>query len=532
MKIKSFLALLLAFVLIFTAGCGNSDEPKTNDNSELQTDNIKTAETIRLLYSSKDTLDPYTCVTEQNAVLSQFIYEPLLVLNNNYEIEYRLADSVTVKGNICNITIKSTKFSDGSNVTTDDIIFSFNKAKKSKTTRHAQSLKYAKSIKATDSNTLTITLSRNDDYFANLLTFPILKSGSDSLKDEDNRLLPPIGSGRYVFNLKTEILTQNPHYYGKKSPIKKIQTVDCPDNESVDQAVTANMIDLYFTDLSNNVLPKMNGNAFDISQTRLVFLGVNSKNPQLSNSLIRQAISTALNREEICTYSYYSKATPALGPVPSNWEPANGLLSIQSTPNLNTSAQNIELAGYTNKDKNNFYTLKNGNTMTFRLLVNSNNESRLAAANKIAKDIEAAGIKIKVNAVKESTYRSYIKSGNYDLYLGEIRFEENMDIGGLTSLDSAIVFSGSKSKTKEKSDVSLEDDSLNKPGEITLTSAQAYNGYYKGKYTLQDLITAFTAELPVIPICFKNGLVIYSERFGAGITPSRSELFNGIQYLK
>ena len=70
------------------------------------------------------------------------------------------------------------------------------------------------------------------------------------------------------------------------------------------------------------------------------------------------------------------------------------------------------------------------------------------------------------------------------------------------------------------------------PGEITLTSADAYEGYYNGEYTLQDLITAFNAELPVIPICFKNGMVIYSDRFGNGITPSRTELFHGIQFLK
>ena len=60
----------------------------------------------------------------------------------------------------------------------------------------------------------------------------------------------------------------------------------------------------------------------------------------------------------------------------------------------------------------------------------------------------------------------------------------------------------------------------------------AYKGFYNGTYTLQDLITAFNAELPIIPICFKNGMVIYSDRFGDGITPSTTELFHGIQSLK
>lgn len=539
MKFKIVIAVFLVFTIIFCQGCSDAS-PQTTQSGETQSGQSTPAEdTIRLLYSSKDSLDPYSCVTEQNAVLAQFIYEPLLILNNNYEIEYRLAQSVSVSGKTCNITLKTAKFSDGSLVTPEDVVFSFNKAKASTTTRHAKALKYATSATATSDKTVQITLNRDDVYFANLLTFPIIKKGSDTLKDTDNRALPPIGAGRYYFNVKEENLLQNSNYYGTHSGIKTINTVDSPDNEAVKQSITAATIDLYFTDLLDNVIPKMNGTAANISQTRIVFLGVNPKNPQLSNSLFRQAISTAIDRKSICLNSYYAKATPALGPVPSNWKPAQTLLSIQETANVKIASDNIELAGYAEKDKNGFYKLKNGNTINLRLLVNSNNESRTAAARLIAENAAAAGIKITVNAVSEAQYRASLKSGSYDLYIGEIRFEENMDIGGLVSLNSANMFlnggtintaNTSSAKTSSSSSSSATNtDTLQKPGEITLTTANAYKGYYNGKYTLQDLITAFTAELPVIPICFRSGLVIYSKSLGSGLTPSRTELFHGIQ---
>ena len=184
-------------------------------------------------------------------------------------------------------------------------------------------------------------------------------------------------------------------------------------------------------------------------------------------------------------------------------------------------------------------------------MVNSNNASRTTAANIISESLANAGIKIKINAVPEAQYYSLLRSKSYDLYLGEIRYEDNMDIQGLISINSAsaLLPNNNSSSEKPKTTTSAKKSSSSKvsstgslqessseqeilnPGEITLTSADAYKGFYSGEYTLQDLITAFNAELPVIPICFKNGMVIYSDRFGNGITSSRTELFHGIQFL-
>lgn len=540
--------LLLIYIFTFLCGCSSSQTESvqfTTSNSS-QTDK-SASKTIRLLYSSKDSLDPYTCVTEQNSVLSQLIFDPLLILNNQYEIEYRLAESVNIKDNICTVKLIDAKFSDGSTVTADDVVFSFNKAKKSTTTRHSAALKYAASASSKDKTTVIINLKRNDPYFANLLTFPILKKGSDELKDTDNQALVPIGAGRYVFNNQTATLNLNPRYYGAVSVIKNIKTVDCPDNESVNQAINAGMVDHYFSDLSGNTIPKMNGNTIPVSQNRIVFLGINPKNTQLSNSLFRQAISSAINRVDICNTAYYGNATPALGPVPTIWKPAEGLLSIQEDANFNISKNNIELAGFTKKDNEGFYLLKNNAPITFTLLINSNNNSRLSAANLISKSLASVGIKIKINSVSEKQYYALLRSGSYDLYLGEIRYEDNMDISGIVALNSASTLLPSNrldddknTTSKEASSVASSSNTSNSslieeiitPGEITLTTIDAYKGFYNGNYTLQDLITAFNAELPIIPICFKNGMVIYSDRFGNGITPSRTELFHGIQFLK
>ena len=563
MKKVIILLFVLIYLFVFLCGCNKKSDSSTpsNEAPTIETGKVA-AETVRLLYSSKDSLDPYTCVTEQNANLSQLIFEPLLILNNQYEIEYRLAESVVVNENICTIKLIKANFSDGSFVTADDVVFSFEKAKKSSTTRHSSALKYAISAVAQNSTTIIISLKRNDPFFANLLTFPIMKKDTDQLKDTDNKALVPIGAGRFVFNNQNATLSENTHYYGDKSAIKKIQTVDCPDNESVEQAINAGMVDHYFSHLSGNTIPKMNGNSINVLQNRIVFLGVNPNHPQLTNSLFRQAISAALNRQEICNTAYFGNASPALAPVPTVWKPTEGLLAFEKNSNFEIAKKNIELAGFTQKDNEGFYVLKNNSPITFSLLVNSDNISRLNSANIIVDCLLKVGIKININAVNNEQYYSLLASRSYDLYLGEIRYDDNMDFYGLTRLNSAYFLLPSNntalaedtvsantvtisSKVSSKinsisstlSSSSLVSDNSSAeemlaPGAITLTTAEAYTGYYNGLYTLQDLITAFNAELPVIPICFKNGMVIYSDRFGNGITPSRTELFHGIQYLK
>ena len=565
MKYQKLVSLLLSVILLFLCGCNKNNKNNNTSQNTSGESEAKAAERVSILYSSKDTLDPYTCSTEQNSVFTQLIYDTLLILDNNCNINYRLAQSVSVSKKICSIVIRDAKFSDGSEVTAKDVVFSFNKAKKSAKS-FAKSLGHATSASVTGDKSLSINLNRNDPDFANLLTFPIMKSGSDNLKDSDNRLLPPIGNGRYVFKPEDGKLVLNEQYYGSKSAIKEIIAVDCPDNESVDQAVRAGMIDLYYTDLSDNVIPKMNGKTADILQNNIVFIGFNPNNGILNKSYVRQGISSAINRREICTSAYFSKATPALGPFPSVWTKVSTYQNISAGPNVETAKKNLSLAGFEKSDKDGNILGSDNRPLSFSLLVNSNNACRVSAAGKIKDNLKASGININIVSVPFDQYTARLRSGNYDLYIGEIRIDLNMDLGQIVNTNSAGALLGQNVSAKpaeKKSDKanattassraefskpaktssadasSAENSSQNVSNvssepviDITLTSAEAYNGYYSDLYSLQDLTVAFTAELPVIPVCYKSGLVIYSEKFGKGLTPSLSDLFGGIEKLK
>lgn len=546
MQRKKLVAVFIAILVFCLTSCkGNLTNPSVPNNPTSTVSSTTASAVISMLYNSKDSFNPFTCKTTQNRLLTQLMYDSLVVINNNYEAEFNIAESAVYENKKITVKLRSLQFSDGASLTAQDVVFSFETAKKN-SSNYSASLRHFSSANATDNLTVVFNLNRHDPYCINLLTFPIIKYGSDMLKDSDNRELPPIGSGRYVLNNAEKTLIKNNLHSGNYK-IASIRLVDSPDSESVNQTVSAGAIDYYFTDLADNVIPKMNGKSADIPQSRIVFLGVNSQNSIMSNMYFRQAVSSALNREDICKTAYFSKATSAKGLFSPFWKEATSFQTIETTPNPTTTAENLKNAGITKKDEQGYYLLNNNQRLVLTLLVSSDNACRMNTAEIIKKNLNSVGIYVEIKAVTNEQFKTLVTGQSYDMYLGEVRFENNMDPGGLVKLKSgpALVQATTASNTLStttsavsskptttSSNTSVSSSFTDYAPEITLTTEQAYRGYCEGIYNIQDLITAYTAELPTIPICFRSGLVIYSDKLGSGISPIVSDVFHGIENLK
>ena len=148
-------AAIILSALILLCGCRARDE-NTSSFSEI-TGTASSSSVGRgyltLLYSSADTFNPYTAATDINRQLCRLLYEPLLKTDNSYNISYSLAQSAEVKGKECTVSLKSRYFSDGTALTAEDVVYSFNLAKKSNT-EYAYKLYEALSAAARDSKTV------------------------------------------------------------------------------------------------------------------------------------------------------------------------------------------------------------------------------------------------------------------------------------------------------------------------------------------------------------------------------------------
>lgn len=554
-RFLKYICFLLSAALIFNlCGCTKKQAKNTVSNTSSKAAEVSNLSNFDILYCSKDGFDPYTCKTKQNFELSYLLFDPLIKLDNNYNSVKVLADNITVNGKTCTVSLKNVTFTDGSQVTANDVAFSFKKAKRSKTVYY-YSLKNASSAEVVNNNTVTFKLTKKDPYFSNCLDFPIIKSGSDTRKNSDNKYLPPIGSGRYILTDDMDALNRNKNYFLGEPSVKTISLADSPDTEADYTNIEAGLIDYYYSNLEKGEFPKMNGRKATVNLNNMVFLGMNTQRSFVGNVLFRQAISSAINRNELCEKAYFTNATPAIGPFPSAFQPAKDFQTISASSNTNSFNDNIAKLGYNNKNSEGLL-LSGKKPITIELLVNKDNTVRTTAANQIADQLLKVGITVNVKSVSNGEYQSRINAKNYDMYLGEMRISNNMDLTELlgvatkNAVNTSSKANSSKSANSSKTSSGSSDSSKNTVSKNTnssnssavtssensayigVTAKTALSKFYSGEYSLGDFITVFTSELPVIPVVFRTGIAMYSNNIKCSFNPSQSDLFFGFEKLK
>ncbi len=157
---KRYIAFFLALILLassFTA-CTQSNDTQQETTAETTTAKPTDDTSFKLSYTQGDSLDPFEAKTQNNQILSDLVFESLFDLDENYEpvtniaTGYEFTDSKTLS-----VTIDpQIKFSDGSSLDSDDVVYSFNAAKDSPA--YGNSLEYI-SAACASGNTVTFYLS-------------------------------------------------------------------------------------------------------------------------------------------------------------------------------------------------------------------------------------------------------------------------------------------------------------------------------------------------------------------------------------
>ena len=538
MKRLKITAIVLS-ALIFLSGC-RAKPDGTSSSAEPPTAVAAAGSRnyLTMLYSAADTFNPYTAATNINRQLCRLLYEPLLKTDNSYNISYSLAQSAEVKGKECTVTLKSRYFSDGSALTADDVVYSFNLAKKSNT-EYAYKLYEALSATVRDSKTVVIKLDRADPYFANTLDFPIIKKGSDTRTDADGVTHPPIGCGRFKLNDSEDKLITNEHDPGKDRMIKEIRLINAPDSDAVGHYVEIGAADMYYSDISDGNILRMSGKKVNINLNHLIYIGANLSDEQLSLNALRQAISSGLDREEICRDGYFNNALPANGFFNPAWEAVKSVQNINLQANKEITVENLEEIGYNKLDSAGVRTNGAGKKLKFELLVNKENRLRVTAARIIAKRLSEYGISVNVAEKSFTDYTAALSSGNFQLYLAEVAITPNMDISSLITEGGSAAYGIKKPEKKEdgkKADEKTEQtgstestvSEAEQTEEQSLTAAELVSGFYAGTNTLADLSSVLQTEMPVIPLCYRTGVLFYNDKIENVNNSSCSDIYFSI----
>jgi len=449
---------------------------------------------ITLPYYESETLNPFTATSSENLALCYLYCQPLFEIKSDYSVEPVIAEGYEYEDRNIYVTLKSVTFSDGSLLTPRDVVYSYDMAKESPA--FSQRLKNVEDSYMKGER-VVFTLTEPDVLGVNALCFPVVKFGS-AWSDE----VLPIGSGVFVLS-EPEKMTLNPNAQ-IASEINTVELYNVRKLEYITNELEIGNFNFLFDDFSEGTYKRIVAANKAITLNNLVFLELNANNKALASAALRTAVYYAVDKEEVSATAYqgYSRAAS----VPFN--PDLYLLEGVETPDVkgdkSKCATILSKLGYNFRNEKQVLTNSVTN-LEFSLLVNKDNAFRTAAAYKIASELNSRGFLIHVEAVDFATYSARIASGDFDMYLGEVKLTENMDL--------SVFSSGSASTGIDKSS----------------SFFGVYNSFKQGNTDINALLDSFYDNMPFVPVCYRMGLAAYSGEYTPDFSYAPFNIYGNIE---
>ena len=396
-------------------------EQDITDNIEMEEDIIKE---ISLGIAEFDTINPILSTNKHVQEISRLIYDSLFELDEEYKLTKCLVkDWAKTSETTYLIKIRNDiKWSDGQEFTVDDVLYTIDILKQTASI-YAYNVQYVIRADKIDEETLQLTLDHEIPFFEYNLTFPILSKkyyeGQEFSTTEKNN--NPIGTGKYKITQNNNdeiILNKNENYYGNKLTLETINITKYASLGDLYNAFKLGKVDLLTTNNINiqNYIGTMGYNIKEVAGREFDFLAINTQNAILSNKEVRQAISCAINKENIVATVFNNKYKIASYPLDyGNW-----LKGEETTLSYNIAQakQILEENGWTYKNNKwqktiNYIT----RTINIRLVVQASNSIRLSVAEAIKTNLEEIGIKVTLVKASDNQYQNYLQNKNYEIIL-------------------------------------------------------------------------------------------------------------------
>ncbi|AKE38323.1 ABC-type dipeptide transport system, periplasmic component [Corynebacterium camporealensis] len=212
------------------------------------------------------------------------------------------------------------KFSDGTDVTVDDVVSSFDRAMEDGNL-YATMLDFIDSVEAKDDNTITIKLDQPFSLVENRLA--VVKIVPESASDED-LTHQPIGTGPYAYESITDsqiTAIPNEHYNGEyPAGASKLVWDVIKDDTARNTAASADEIDVMEAVPAESVdmLAAANMTVDEVDGFNLPFLLFNTQKEPFNDPKVRQAFFYAIDTEKLISNNMDGKAKPAKSFLPES----------------------------------------------------------------------------------------------------------------------------------------------------------------------------------------------------------------------
>ncbi len=425
---RVYFLLFLFLITICLLAC--STEPESGNSPSLEEKSPAYGDIlVRGDIGDASNLIPLLASDTASHNISGMVYNGLVKYDKDMNIVGDLAESWDISQNGLIITFhlrKGVKWHDGQPFTAADVLYTYQVTVDPKTpTAYAGDFLKVKKAEVLDDYTFRVTYDKPFapaliSWGSSILPRHLLE-GKDITKSSLSR--HPIGTGPYKFKEWVSgqkiVLVSNPEYFEGQPYIDGRITRIIPDTATMFLELRAQnlcmmgLTPLQYTRQTDNNLFKNNFNKHKYLSFAYTYLGYNLKNPLFADQKIRQAISYAINKDEIISGVLLNLGKPANGPYkPGTWA-YNDKVKIYNY-NPQKARELLREAGWT-KINNEGVLEKDGKPFVFEIVVNQGNETRQKCAEIIQRHLKEIGIIVKIRVLEWSSFvTDFINKRRFD----------------------------------------------------------------------------------------------------------------------
>lgn len=353
-----------------------------------------------------DPARPLTAPSYQTIVLTAgqlFRYDP------NRQPQPELVETSEISSDGKTVTLKlkpGLTYSDGSPIRAEDAVFALERQRNAP---GAFLFTPVEAAQAPDDRTIVFSLKAPyPDLFSALAFQYIVLHPKEKIEADPDYFTHPVSSGPYMIKewtpgTPTALLAANPNYVGGQPVIREIEIVSVPDLTSRVLQLATGRLDWAFdlpASARDSLPPEVTATPHPIAGMYHVTINLAREGP-LQDPKVRQAISLAINREEVSQKAFFGISPPATAflfsgmPEHQPMLPNNGKRDLEGAKAL--LAQTPHAGGF-----------------EFTLQTWGARPGWKEAALVIAENLKDLGLTVKVEPIEDAVAVDNLRAGNFE----------------------------------------------------------------------------------------------------------------------
>jgi len=475
--------------------------------------------TIGYLSAYGATLNPFVCTERDMVSIGSLLYESLFELDGNLQPQAQLAETWEYADGVWTITIRSgVLFHNGVELVAEDVVQSWGHFRNSEDNNPY----CTRAVKITSMTAIdTFTLEAKCDYPGLLalycFTFPIVQRDTAYAN-------VPMGTGAYWCTnyVQDEMirLEANPFWWKKQPTTHALEFRHYWDVSDMITALQYGDIEMFQTRSFTAALTKKLSYAgfMDYSTTSYEVL-IPNFDGVMGDINIRKAVMYAIDYDTLMSNVYLDMAQQCEVPIqPASWlyesrsavyyySPERALYCLQDSGWYDLTGDML-----LNKIEDNVLLYIDVKIVVYD---EPNSTVRRNAAYQIAENLRAVGINASVEVLSQDNVNRRLYNGDYDLALVSLNLSEIPDLIPLLSANGRINYSDFTNNNLDQMLINCASTTDEQSMKLAYSNIQLY----------------IVDNLPILGICFRNGMVLSNVSM-AGMTTSReSDAYSGIEFL-